>query len=153
MTMMSYAAIELFPVYTPRTFLYPSGYGTLGFSFPAALGAKIARPDTPVACVIGDGGFQYTMAELGTAVQHRIGVPIILFNDSTYSAVKDEQARSRQRRFHAVDLVNPDFLTIARAYAIPGVRAESPAALEAAVRDSLNRDLPTLIEVPIAPWV
>lgn len=153
MTMMSYASCYLYPAYLPRTFLFPSGYGTLGFAFPAALGAKVGRPDTAVACVVGDGGFQYTMEELGTAVQHRIGVPIVIFNDSTYSAVKDEQASNRGGRFIGVDLINPDYLKIADAYGIPGVRAENPEALEWAMREAMDRDLPSIIDVPIEPWI
>lgn len=153
MTMMSYVSTSLFPVYEPRTFMFPSGYGTLGFAVPAALGAKVARPDTPVVAVCGDGGFQYTMEEVGTAVHHRIGVPIVIFNDSTYSAVKHEQGSSRGGRFIGVDLVNPDYVKLAAAYGIEGVRAESPEAMTAAIVDALGRDLPTIIDVPIAPWV
>ncbi len=153
MTMMSYVSCGLYPVYEPRTFMFPSGYGTLGFAVPAALGAKVARPDTAVVAVCGDGGFQYTMEELGTAVHHRIGVPIVIFNDSTYSAVKDEQSRSRGGRFIGVDLVNPDYVKLAAAYGIEGVRAESPAALTDAITAAFERDLPTIIDVPIAPWV
>ncbi|HEV2109304.1 MAG TPA: thiamine pyrophosphate-binding protein [Thermomicrobiales bacterium] len=153
MTMMSYAACYLYPTYLPRTFLFPSGYGTLGFALPAALGAKVGRPQTAVACVVGDGGFQYTMQEIGTAAQHRIGVPIVIFNDSTYSAVKDEQARTRGGRFIGVDLVNPDYATLASAYSIPGVRADTPESLEIALSEALTRDLPTIIDVAIEPWV
>ncbi|CAA9560229.1 MAG: Acetolactate synthase large subunit [uncultured Thermomicrobiales bacterium] len=153
MTMMSYAAIGLFPAYEPRTFQFPAGYGTLGYALPAAIGAKIGRPDTAVVAVCGDGGFQFTMQEVATAVSERLGLPIVIFNDSTYSAVKDAQRSSRDGRYLAVDLINPDYVALARAYAIPGVRAESPAALEAAVVEALERDLPTIIDVPIAGWV
>lgn len=153
MTMMSYAACYLFPVERPRTFLFPTGYGTLGFSLPAAIGAKVGVGDRPVAAVIGDGGFQFTMQEVATAVQFRLGIPIIIFNDSTYSAVKDEQIRSRDGRYAAVDLVNPDYVKLADAYGVPGVRAESPGALETAIREALQRDLPTIIDVPIDGWV
>jgi acetolactate synthase-1/2/3 large subunit len=152
MTMMSYASCYLYPAYLPRTFLFPSGYGTLGFALPAAMGAKVGRPETAVACVVGDGGFQYTMEELGTAVQHRIGVPIVIFNDSTYSAVKDEQASTRGSRFIGVDLVNPDYVKLADAYGIPGVRAESPEAMERAIVGALSGDMPTIIDVPIRSW-
>lgn len=152
MTMMSYTACYLYPAYLPRTFLFPSGYGTLGFAFPAALGAKVGCPQRAVACVVGDGGFQYTMEELGTAVQHRLGVPIVIFNDSTYSAIKAEQARTRGGRFIAADLVNPDYVKLAEAYSIPGVRADNPDALESALAEALTRDLPTIIDVPIEPW-
>ncbi|HEY8448581.1 MAG TPA: thiamine pyrophosphate-binding protein [Thermomicrobiales bacterium] len=153
MTQMSYVAWALYPVYEPRTFLFPSGYGTLGFSLPAAIGAKIARPDTPVVCIIGDGGFQFTMGELGVAVQERLSLPIVIFNDSTYSAVKENQAKTRGGRFIGVDLINPDFLEIARAYHIPGELARTPEELERAIKTALGRDLPTIIEAPIAPWV
>jgi acetolactate synthase-1/2/3 large subunit len=92
------------------------------------------------------------MEEIGAAVQHRIGVPIVIFNDSTYSAVKEAQRRERHGRSIAVDLVNPDYVKLAAAYDIPGVRAESPTALEQAIVAALNRDLPTIIDVPIEPW-
>ena len=153
MTMMSYVATYLFPVELPRTFLFPTGYGTLGFSLPAAIGAKVGVGDTPVAAVVGDGGFQFTMQELATAIQFRLGIPIIIFNDSTYSAVKEEQRRSRDGRYAAVDLVNPDYVKLADAYDIPGVRANSPAELQSAITEALTRDQPTIIDVPIDGWV
>jgi thiamine pyrophosphate-dependent acetolactate synthase large subunit-like protein len=153
MTQMSYVACGVYPVYEPRTFMFPSGYGTLGFALPAAIGAKIGRPEAAVVAVAGDGGFQFTMSELGTAVQERLGIPIVIFNDSCYSAVKENQAIHRGGRFIGVDLINPDYVDLAHAYRIPGVRAESPEAMEAAISVALTRDLPTIIDVPIEPWV
>ncbi|MGH2533737.1 MAG: thiamine pyrophosphate-binding protein [Thermomicrobiales bacterium] len=153
MTMMSYVACGLFPVYEPRTFMFPSGFGTLGFSLPVAIGAKVARPETAVACIVGDGGFQFTMAELATAIQFRLGIPIVIFNDSAYSAVKEAQVRERGGRAMAVDLVNPDYVELARAYGIPAERAGSPEAMEEAIARALHRDVPTIIDVPIEPWV
>jgi acetolactate synthase-1/2/3 large subunit len=153
MTMMSYVACGLFPVSQPRTWLFPHGFGTLGFALPAAIGAKVGRPEAAVACVVGDGGFQFTMQEIATAVQYRLGVPIIVFNDSTYSAVKDEQNRERDGNFIAVDLVNPDFVKLADAYGIPGVRVTSPEMLEQEIASALERDLPTILDVPIPGWV
>ena len=149
-TMMTYLAARRYPVYQPRTWLVPTGYLTLGFAMPAALGAKVARPDATVVAMVGDGGFQFTMHELATAVQHRLGVPIVIFNDSTYTAVKMDQAHRFDRRHLAVDLVNPDFVALAAAYGIPGVRAESPEALEEQVGLAAQRDLPTIIDVPIS---
>ncbi|MDI3339235.1 MAG: thiamine pyrophosphate-binding protein [Sphaerobacter sp.] len=149
MTMMSYVACRLYPVYAPRTFFFPAGYGTLGYSLPAAIGAKIARPDAVVVPVVGDGGFQFTMQELATAVQFRLGLPIVIFNDSTYTAVKEAQARAFDRRYIAVDLINPDYVKLAEAYGIPGVRAESPDALAEAIRAAAQRDLPTIIDTPV----
>jgi acetolactate synthase-1/2/3 large subunit len=86
-------------------------------------------------------------------VQYRLGVPIVIFNDSTYSAVKEAQAFSRGSRFIAVDLVNPDYVELAKAYDVPAVRAKSPEAMEAAIVEALARDLPTIIDVPIVPWL
>ncbi|MDQ3523465.1 MAG: thiamine pyrophosphate-binding protein [Chloroflexota bacterium] len=153
MTMMSYVAGYHFPVYQPRTFLFPSGFGTLGFALPAAIGAKVGLGERTVAAVVGDGGYQFTMQELATAVQFRLGIPVIIFNDSTYSAVKAEQHSSRDQRYSAVDLVNPDYVKLADAYGVPGVRVTSPEALQTAITDALSRDLPTLIDVPIDGWV
>jgi len=153
MTMMSYSAGFLFPVYEPRTFLFPTGFGTLGFALPAAIGAKVGLKHRAVAAVVGDGGYQFTMQELATAIQFRLGIPVIIFNDSTYSAVKEEQHRNREGRFTAVDLVNPDFVQLADAYGVPGVRVSSPMELEREIVTALSRDLPTLIDVPTAGWV
>lgn len=153
MTQMSYVGCYLYPVYEPRTYMFPSGYGTLGFSMPAAIGAKIARPDAAVVPIVGDGGYQFTMGELGTAVQERLGLPIVIFNDSTYSAVKEEQSNSRGARYIGVDLVNPDYVDLAKAYRIPGVRVHSPEELVTEIGAALQRDLPTIIDVPIEPWV
>jgi thiamine pyrophosphate-dependent acetolactate synthase large subunit-like protein len=149
-TMMSYAAAKHFPAYAPRTFLVPAGYFTLGFSMPAAIGAKIAQPDKVVVSIVGDGGFQFTMHELATAKQFEIGLPIVIFNDSTYTAVKMDQAMRYDRRYIAVDLENPDFLKLAVAYGVPGVRANSPAELETAITEASARNVPTIIDTPIA---
>jgi acetolactate synthase-1/2/3 large subunit len=153
MTMMAYVAQARFPVYEPRTYLFPSGYGTLGFSLPVALGAKVAQPDKAVVAIIGDGGYQFTMAELATAVQFELTVPIVIFDDSTYSAVKDAQLESRKGRYIAVDLVNPDFLKLADAYGVPAARPETPEALEAEIVSALKRTGPTIINTPIPGWV
>ena len=150
MTMMGYVCGNRYPVYEPRTFLFPQGYGTLGFSLPAAIGAKVARPDKMVVSIVGDGGFQYTMQEIATAVQFKIGLPIVIFNDSTYTAVKMEQAEKYDRRFIAVDLVNPDYRKLADAYDIPSTTARSPEELERAIADAATRDLPTIIDTPIS---
>src|ERR687889_185435 len=148
-TVMSYAAAKRFPAYAPRTFLIPAGYLTLGFSMPAAIGAKIAQPDKVVVSIVGDGGFQFTMHELATARQFAVGLPIVIFNDSTYTAVKMDQAMRYDRRYIGGDLVNPDFLKLAAAYGIPGVRANSPAELEAAITEASARSVPTIVDTPI----
>ncbi len=150
MTMMGYVSQGRYPVYEPRTFLFPQGYGTLGFSLPAAIGAKVARPDATVVPIVGDGGFQYTMQELATAVQFKLGLPIVIFNDSTYTAVKMEQADKYDRRFIAVDLVNPDYPKLADAYGIPSTTARSAEELVQAIVAAAKRDVPTIIDTPIS---
>ena len=153
MTMMSYVACYRYPVLEPRTFMFPAGYGTLGFALPAALGAKLAQPDKAVVAIVGDGGFQFTMQELATAVMFGINIPIVIFDDSTYSAVKDAQKQWRDGRFQAVDLVNPEFTTLADAYGIPWARPENATDFEAELKAALERDSPTLIIAPIPGWV
>ena len=152
MTMMSYVSCRYYPAYEPRTFMFPAGYGTLGFSMPAALGAKAACPDKAVVAVIGDGGYQFTMHELATAIQFGLNVPIVIFNDSTYTAVKEAQQRERGGRFQAVDLVNPDYVKLADAYGIPSARPTTPEALEAEIVAALKRNTPTIIDTPIPGW-
>jgi acetolactate synthase-1/2/3 large subunit len=154
MTQMAYVATATYPVYEPRTFHVPNGYGTLGLSLPAAIGAKIGQPDKAVVSVVGDGGFQYSMGELAVAIQERIGLPIVIFNDNTYSAVKEAQKWEREARYNAVDLVgNPDFQKLAAAYGIPAVKVTAPGDLTTEMRTALGRDLPTIIEVPTEQWV
>ncbi|MGE5754586.1 MAG: thiamine pyrophosphate-binding protein [Planctomycetaceae bacterium] len=136
------------PAHGPRQFFYPSNYIALGWGFPAALGAAVARPDVPVISVSGDGGFVMTAQELATAVRYRLRVVAIVHNDSTYSAIKNIQGREHDARFHDVDLNNPDFLRLASAFGIPAAQAPDPDALRRAVRDALDRAGPTLIEVP-----
>jgi thiamine pyrophosphate-dependent acetolactate synthase large subunit-like protein len=149
MTMMSYEAARYFQVYEPRTYTFPRGFGTLGSSLPTAIGAKVARPDRAVVSINGDGGVQFTLTELGAAVHHKIPVPFVIFNDNTHTAVKAAQQRTYPGRFIDVDLVNPDYVKIADAYGIPGVRAESPEQLKSLLQDALRANTPTIIDVPI----
>jgi thiamine pyrophosphate-dependent acetolactate synthase large subunit-like protein len=149
MTMMSYRMNDAYPAYAPRTYLFPSSYGTLGFSMPAAIGAKIGKPDTPVVAIAGDGGYQFTMQELATAVQFHVSLPIVIFNDATYTAVEQAMKHEYDGRVMATDLVNPDYVKLAEAYGIPGIRASDPAALAKAVTDAFERSGPTIVDVPI----
>ena len=91
---------------------------------------------------------------LAVAIQERIGLPIVIFNDNTYSAVKEAQKWEREARYNAVDLVgNPDFQKLAAAYGIPAVKVTAPGDLTTEIRTALGRDLPTIIEVPTEQWV
>lgn len=150
MTMMSYEGVRHYPVYEPRTYTFPRGFGTLGSSLPTALGAKLGRPDRAVVSVNGDGGFQFTMEEIGAAVHHKIALPIVIFDDSTHTAVKAAMRREHRGRYLDVDLVNPDYVKLAGAYGILGVRAGSPDELQEQLRDALRQAGPVIIDVPIA---
>jgi 5-guanidino-2-oxopentanoate decarboxylase len=146
MTQIAYAANEIFPVYEPRTWLHPVGFGTLGFGLPAGIGAKFGSPDKPVAVMIGDYGIQYTINELGTAAEHKLPVVILMWNNDALGQIRDDMV-GKGIQPNAVTLVNPDFQLLAKAY---GCRAEKPASLKAlaqAIKGALKAEGPTLIEM------
>ena len=136
------------PAHGPRRFFYPSNYITLGWAFPAAIGAAAALGDRPVVSVSGDGGFVMTAQELATAARYRLRVIALVHNDSTYGAIKNIQDRAHEGRHLDTDLNNPDFPRLAAAYGVPAHQARNPDELLAAVREALDRDGPSLIEVP-----
>jgi thiamine pyrophosphate-dependent acetolactate synthase large subunit-like protein len=144
-----------FPVLLPRTFLYPVGSATLGYGVPAAIGAKIARPDRPVVCVVGDGGFMYSVNELATAVKYRLPVVFLVMNDDRYGAIKWLQQTLFEGRWGEADLANPDFPALARSFGARGERVGGVDSLGAAIETALGSDGPTVLELPMAiepPW-
>ncbi|HEY4027102.1 MAG TPA: thiamine pyrophosphate-dependent enzyme, partial [Candidatus Dormibacteraeota bacterium] len=155
MTQVGYWARAGYPVYEPLTFLGSGYQGTLGFELPTGLGAQVARPDRRVVVVVGDGGFLFNVQELATAVQHRIPVTVVVFNDNAYGNVRRMQQQRFGRRI-ASDLHNPDFVRLAESFGLRGVRAEGPEGMAGAVRNALDGDEPVLIEVPVGemadPW-
>jgi acetolactate synthase-1/2/3 large subunit len=143
-----------FPVLMPRTFLYPIGSATLGYAVPAAIGAKIARPDRPVLAVVGDGGFLYSVNELATAVKYRLPVVFVVVNDQRYGAIKWLQERI-YGRWGEADLTNPDFVALAQAFGALGQRATGLDDLQRALDSALAHPGPALIELPLVvdpPW-
>jgi len=149
LTQVGFAARINYPVYKPRTFISTGYQGTLGYGFPTGLGAKVAKPDVPVVSIAGDGGFMFAVNDLATAVQHKIGLVTILFNNNAYGNVRTMQIRDYGERVIATDLVNPDFVKLAEAFGANGYRAETNDQLREAMRKGFASDLPTLIEVPI----
>ncbi len=140
------------PIYEPRTYIYPNGFGTLGFALPAAIGAKIAQPNRPVVALCGDGGFMFNCQELAVAKQSQVPVVIIVFNDNAYGVLRPEQIR-RYGRATAVDLVNPDFAALARSFEIPGEQVSTIKALGSAVSRAIDAEETRLIELKISlPW-
>jgi acetolactate synthase-1/2/3 large subunit len=144
-----------FPVLRPRTFLYPIGTAVLGYGVPAAIGAKIARPDRPVVAVIGDGGFMFSVNELATAVKYRLPIAFVVMNDDRFGAIKWLQEKMFDGRWGEVDLANPDFVALARAFGARGERVRDVSALPAALQTAFAADGPTLLEVALdvePPW-
>lgn len=149
LTQVGFASRLVYPVYRPRTFLSTGYMGTLGWGFPTALGAKVARPDRPVVSITGDGGFMFASSELATAVQHGIGLVTVLFNNNQYGNVQQMQRSLYGGRVIASDLVNPDFVRFAESFGARGVRVSSPRELAPALDTALATSGPTLIEVPV----
>jgi acetolactate synthase-1/2/3 large subunit len=148
MTQIGYYSRPLWPVYHPRTYLSSSYSGNLGYAFPVALGAKVARPDRAVVSVSGDGGFLYNAQELATAVRHGINVVAVVFNDNAYGNVGRDLDEAWGGEFGA-RLHNPDFMKFADAFGVAGLRAKDPLEVGDLVRKAVEMDRPVLIEVPV----
>jgi acetolactate synthase-1/2/3 large subunit len=149
LTQVGFASRVVMPVYKPRTFISTGYQGTLGYGFPTALGVKVAKPDTPVIAVAGDGGFMFAVQELATAVQHKIGLVVLLFNNNQYGNVQHMQRNLYGNRVIASDLHNPDFVKMAESFGAQAFRAETPAQMRTAIDKGFAVDVPTLIEVPV----
>lgn len=140
----------------PRTFLTPAYQGTLGWGVATALGAKAACPDVPVVCIAGDGGFMFNVQELASAVQHRLAVVFVVFNDNAFGNVRRMQVQDYGNRVIASDLRNPDFVKLAESFGMMGLRVSTPDALRGALKKAIASNEPALIEVPVgempSPW-
>jgi thiamine pyrophosphate-dependent acetolactate synthase large subunit-like protein len=153
-SILNYWASAFFPVLEPRTFLYPTGSGTLGYALPAAIGVACAEPKRRVLCIAGDGGFQYTSHELATLAHYQLPVKILLVNDNAYGIIGFLQ-RSMFGHAHEVDLKNPDFCRLAEAYGISADRVTDFPSLEQKISRWLDSPGPALLEwktVLKAPW-
>ena len=147
-----------FPVYQPRTFVVAGSQGTLGFGFPTALGVKAAFPKRAVVAIAGDGGLMFGIQELATAVQYRLNVVTVLFNNNSFGNVLRDQQQQFDGRTLGAELMNPDFVKLAESFGVAGYRVTTPAALRSVLERALAADQPALIEVPIergtevSPW-
>ena len=141
-----YGTVHQFPVERPRCFLYPVGYATLGYSLPAAIGAKLALPERQVVAIDGDGGFLFTATEIATAVELGLPIPIILFDNRGYGEIRAEML-ARGAEPVGVDLAPVDFAALSRALGGRGVTVDDADALSAAVAETLHADRPTLIAI------
>ncbi len=146
-TQFGYYARTHYQVTHPRTYI-DSGYQfNVGYSFPTALGAKVANPDRPVVCVVGDGGFLFGASELSTAVRYGINVVTVVFRNDSYGNV----ARDLDIAFggaYETDLHNPDLVRFAESFGAVGMRAGDPLELETLIPQALEFDAPVVIDVP-----
>jgi acetolactate synthase-1/2/3 large subunit len=145
-----WAALYL-KIYRPRTFISSGGLGTMGFGFPASLGAKVACPEVPVIDIAGDGSFIMTEQDLATSVIEKIPVIIVVLNNSVLGMVAQWQRLFYNRRYSAVNLSNvPDFVKLAEAYGAQGFRVNTIKEFSSAFKKALNSEVTTVIDVPIS---
>ena len=141
-----------YKAFKPRTFITSGGLGTMGFGFPASLGAKVACPDRPVVDIAGDGSFIMTEQDLASSVEEQIPVTVIVLNNSMLGMVAQWQRLFYNRRYSAVKLGRvPDFVKLAEAYGAQGIRIGSVGEFSKAVKKAIKSDVTTVIDVPISP--
>ncbi|HEY7139713.1 MAG TPA: thiamine pyrophosphate-binding protein [Methylomirabilota bacterium] len=148
-TTLGTLARRYFPVYEPRSFICPLGFGTLGSAYPMALGAKAGQPGRQVVAICGDGSFLFNLQEMAAAVQCELGVVAIVVNDGGYGAIRDWQRRHGGGRLIGVDLHTPDFGALAQAFGALALRAKDPAELSEQLGVALRSSRPVLLEVPV----
>ena len=142
-----YGANLFYEAAQPRCYFNSStGYGTLGYGLPAALGAKLGLPDTPVVSLIGDGGLQFTIAELATAVELELGVPILVWNNQGYGEIK-RYMLERDIPTIGVDIYTPDFIAIAKGFGCEAVSVNTRDEFIDALRRADQGNKPTLIDI------
>ena len=141
-------ATRCLEIYEPRTYMHPHGWLGLGFAFPAAIGAKVGKPQSPVVCVTGDGGFQYNFQELATCAQYGIHPVILMFNDNAWGVLKGfQQDRFGEGRRFATDLVNPDFVKLFESYGFEGTKVDNVKELGKALENAIASGKTHLVEV------
>jgi 5-guanidino-2-oxopentanoate decarboxylase len=146
MTQIAYFGNYAFPVDGPGQWFHPSGYGTLGFALPAALGAKISSPARAVIALAGDFGLQFTFGELMTAVEAGYALPIVVWNNSALGQIRDDMIAADIPPTGVIAR-NPDFVALAQACGAAAFRARDAQGLTDAVRTALSHPGPTLIEI------
>ncbi len=134
---------------SPHSSVTSGGLGTMGFALPAAMGAKVGKPDRPVVAIIGDGGFQMTLQELGTIFQYNIPVKIVILNNSFLGMVRQWQQLFFERRYSFTELKNPDFTAIARGFSIESQKVGEREQLPQAIAQMLSHPGAYLLEVTV----
>jgi acetolactate synthase-1/2/3 large subunit len=145
-------AAQYFKGYKPRTWLTSGGLGTMGFGFPAAIGAQVAYPDRQVLCITSEGSFQMNLQELVVAALHKLPVKIVLLNNGVHGMVRQWQDLFYEGRYSASVLgKTPDFVKLADAYGIVGLRALKPGEVEPVLKEGLKHKGPVLMDIHTDP--
>ncbi|HPT31600.1 MAG TPA: thiamine pyrophosphate-dependent enzyme, partial [Prolixibacteraceae bacterium] len=142
-------AARYFKFKRSRSCVTSGGLGTMGYGLPASMGAQLAAMDRTVVAFIGDGGFQMTIQELGTIAQNKLPVKIILLNNNFLGMVRQWQQLFFEKRYSFTELVNPDFIMIAKGFGIEGHKVESRDELAGGVQKMIDHQGPYLLEVVV----
>ena len=122
----------------PRHFLSSGGLGTMGYGFPAAIGAKVANPDKEVVVIAGDGSFQMNIQELATLATYDIGVKVIILNNHCLGMVRQWQQLFYDRRYSGTPLKNPNFVKVASGFGVKGIKVTKPSEMKKAIKNMLS---------------
>jgi acetolactate synthase I/II/III large subunit len=142
---------QFFKFRNPRTLLTSGGLGTMGYGFPAALGAQVAFPDRSVIAVVGDGSFQMNVQELSTAVQYQLPVKVVIINNLNLGMVRQWQEFFYNKRYSAIDLtVCPDYVKLAEAYGVKGLRASRSSEMMDVLQETLRHNGPVVADFVVA---
>jgi len=144
-------AAQYFYYDKPNSFISSGGLGTMGFELPGAIGAKVGCPQETVWCIAGDGGFQMTVQELATMVQEDLDINIAVFNNGWLGMVRQWQELIYNKRYFGTQLYNPDFVKIAEAYGIKGVKVSKKIDVRPAIHKAMEHKGPFLIEFIVEP--
>jgi len=144
-------AAQYFEYTRPNTWISAGGLGPMGFELPGAMGAKVACPDDTVWCIAGDGGFQMTIQELATIDQEGLAVKMAILNNRHLGMVRQWQELFYERRYVATPLSGPDFVKVAEAYGIPGLRVTDKVMVTSAIQTAMEHDGPFLIDFQVEP--
>jgi thiamine pyrophosphate-dependent acetolactate synthase large subunit-like protein len=145
-TQIVYTGSAVMPADLPRRWFYPAGFGTLGCAMPDAIGAKLAAPEVPVIAVVGDGGFMYTVQELMTAIEQRLPLPVVIWNNNCLAMIRDGMDDNAIPRI-AIEPQAPDFHALAKAFGCQSAAPQSRAELAECVTRALTAGRPTLIVI------
>ena len=144
-------AAQFYKFVRPRTFLSSGGLGTMGYGFPAAIGAKVGCPDRIVFDIAGDGSFQMNLQQLATAVQYKIAVKVAILNNGFLGLVRQWQELFFNKRYSQTHMENPDFVKIAQAYGAMGIKVTKPEDVGPAIEKAIESPLPVVIDFHVAP--